>query len=150
MFRHGGDLLGTLCRSGNGVPVEKHMAGSKSELDQNMAARNRALIKGLREDTNSDVSFKKAQNDTKLGRMLEPQAVWEHLRLRISLRVHKPHGSPGPFPCSVPTTPSEQMAPPTQARRAPNTAQQSWSVATGGPELGAPLSVRGSPSIPQP
>ena len=59
------------------MPVENHMAGSKSELDQNMAARNRALIKGLREDTNSDVSFKKAQNDTKLGRMLEPREIRE-------------------------------------------------------------------------
>ena len=59
------------------MPVEKHMAGSKSELDQNMAARNRALIKGLREDTNSDVSLKKVQNDTKLGRMLEPREIRE-------------------------------------------------------------------------
>ena len=75
MFRLGGDLLGTLCCSGNGVPVQSPAACTEDEIVRDMAARNRELLKGLREDVNSDVSLKKAEIDAKLGRMLWPRPL---------------------------------------------------------------------------
>lgn len=75
MFRFGGDLLGTLCCSGNGVPVQNPVACTEAEIVRDMAAKNRELIKGLREDVNSDVSLKKAQTDAKLNRMSWPRPL---------------------------------------------------------------------------
>ena len=75
MFRDGGDLLGTLCCSGNGVPVQSPAACTEDEFVRDMAARNRELLKGLREDVDADVSLKKAEIDAKLGRMSWPRPL---------------------------------------------------------------------------
>ena len=76
MFRAGGDILGTLCRSGNGVPVEHPpVDGAVADLERDMAVNNRALLNNLREDVNSDVSFMKAQKDAELNRMSWPRPL---------------------------------------------------------------------------
>ena len=72
----GGDILGTLCCSGNGVPVEHPLVdGAVADLERDMTRNNRALLNSLREDGNSDVSFMKAQKDAELNRMSWPRPL---------------------------------------------------------------------------
>ena len=75
LFIDGGQLVGILDNSGNGVPVPPRKCDSVDDLVRGCLKRNTATLGKVREDLHSGALFEMCRADAGLGRMSEPRAV---------------------------------------------------------------------------